>query len=116
MRHILLAAMVAIAFGLSAAPVQAEDVASASVEGECNYGEQGASDSAGVTVSDDPGASEDLPEQSNVEEGVSACQSAAENGDTPDGGSHVGASASAGGEDVSVSSSAVTGPLTGALP
>lgn len=111
MRHLLIAAMVAIAFGMAAAPVQADEVASASVEGECNYGEQGASDSAGVTVSDDPGASEDLPEQENVEEGISACQSAAEDGSQPGPGSHVGASASAAGEDVSVSSSAVTDAL-----
>lgn len=116
MRHLLVAAMVAIAFGMAAAPVQADEVASATVSGACyadddttedDADRNGASDSAGVTVTDDPGASVSEPDEDSTEEGLNACAEAAQNGEEPGAGSHATVSVTAGDETVEVSTTAL---------
>jgi hypothetical protein len=105
MRNVLLAVIVATTIGLAMVP--ASNAASVTVEGACYYNGNGAQDSA--TVTDAP--SVDGPSQDNVEEGVNACANAAQDGSSPDGGSHVGASADAAGQSASVSSTTITNQL-----
>lgn len=115
MRHLLIAAMIAIAFGMAAAPAQATDLVGASASGSCHYDGAGGSDSTSVGVDDEavPPHSVEYPDEATVQDGAEACANAAANGETPGGGSHLAASASA--VDGAVQADASTVPATDAV-
>lgn len=87
MRNVLLALMVATAFGMVAAPVNADGHSGVTVQGACYdhaSPQNGAEDSAHVGTD-----GQSTPDQGNVQDGVTACANAAQNGNGPGPGSHL---------------------------
>lgn len=91
MRHILAAAVIVLALATAAAPAGAHGSHSATVEvsGACNPQDDGASDSASVTVTDHPDASVSQPDEGNVEAALASCAEDAAAGQQPGPGSHL---------------------------
>lgn len=88
MRHILAAAVIVLALATAAAPAGA-DSATIEASGACNPQDDGASDSASVTVTDAPDASAETPDEGNVEAALTSCAEGAAAGQQPGPGSHL---------------------------
>lgn len=119
MRHVLLAAAVVAAFGFATAPVQADDHTAVEVTGACWYDsdgdgtvedDEGAEDGASVNITSEAIKINSADEE-NVEDGLAACQSAAENGDQPASGSHLTVTVTLDGDSTSLSTNDVVEAL-----